>query len=98
MSETDRWLAGRASGVPEPLAGELDREEEADSVPASLLERGLASLSRARTGPPRDRDAAYRLLAADAYVTYACEAAAECEDEPGEILERILKRLAAEVS
>lgn len=97
MSATDRWLAERADAVPDALARELDRTGEADTVPAALVERALSALSQARGRPPDERAAAYRLLAADAYLTYACEAAAGSED-PGAVLERILERLAADAA
>lgn len=94
MSAADRWLEERISGIPETLASHLDRTEGGEGVVEPLLRRGLAALSgaRARTGP--NREGAFRLLAADAYLTYACEAAAE-SDEPGAALEEILSRVAS---
>jgi hypothetical protein len=41
---------------------------------------GLLHLEEAVTRPGRDREAAYRLLAADALITYGCEAASEAAD------------------
>jgi hypothetical protein len=60
----------------------------------ALLEGGLAELGRARAEPGRVRRSAFHLLAADALVTYACEAALEHAD-PEEALRRVLERVAA---
>ncbi len=92
MSAVDRWLAERAEGVPDVLARHLDVEEDGDDVADALVRRGLRALGEALARPGRDRGAAFRLLAADAYLTYACQAAAEGDDPEGalrEILTRI---------
>lgn len=73
----------RPSGGPE--AG-LSRE---------LGDRGVRALRDALERPGRDREAAFRLLAADAYLTWACEAAVERE-EPEAALRGLLDRVAAE--
>lgn len=56
------------------------------------MAEGMAALADALAAPGQDRAAAFRLLAADALLTYACEAAAE-ENRPGETLERLLRDL-----
>jgi hypothetical protein len=47
------------------------------------------ALEAARRHPGRVRDSAFHLLAADALLTYACEAGLE-SDDPGVALQRIL--------
>ncbi len=48
--------------------------------PARLIEWGLRALSRALEKPGRVRAAAFDLLVADAFLTYACEAMAASGD------------------
>jgi hypothetical protein len=62
------------------------------SVPESLLRAGLLHLEDAVGRPGRDREAAYHLLAADALVTYGCEAASEAVDVCG-VLREVLGRV-----
>jgi hypothetical protein len=57
------------------------------------MSRGEEALSRSLQRTGRDREAAFLLLAADAFFTYACEAMAEADD-PGRGLEDLLIRLA----
>ena len=56
-------------------------------MPESLLRAGLLHLEEALGRPGRDREAAYQLLAADALVTYGCEAASEAVDVRGALRE-----------
>ena len=61
-------------------------------MPTLLLKAGLAHRDEAEARPGRDREAAYQLLAADALITYACEAASESADVLkvlGDILHRV---------
>ena len=75
-----RWLAeGPLDG--EPLEG--------------LTRRGVAELERARSAPGRVRASAYHLLAADALLTYACEAALDAAD-PSAAMEAIIRKAAGE--
>lgn len=92
MSAADRWLTARLDPVPEALAVRLDGDEEGEELVETLLLRGLGALSDALGPPGPDREAAYRLLVADAYLTYACEAAVEADD-PEAALEEILGRV-----
>jgi len=94
MSEVDAWLEERISRVPAGLAERLDRGEEAETIPTALLARGLGAVDGMGALAPGDREGAYRLLVADAYLTWACEAAAEAPD-PGDVLEELLDRLGA---
>jgi len=76
----ERWLAdGPLEG--EPVEG--------------LTRRGIAELDRARSAPGRVRASAYHLLAADALLTYACEAALEAAD-PAAAMEAIIRAAARE--
>jgi len=92
MDRSD-WLRERRPPAPEALGA---------AVRGALLEAGAGSplealdrASRARLGVAlqrlgRVRESAFALLAADALVTYACEAALE-EDDPGAALESLLR-------
>lgn len=87
------WLRTRTPSVPEPFLSELLSEADRPwNGPEGLLEEGLTALDEALAAPGRDRAAAFRLLAGDAFLTYACEAAAE-KDQTGETLERLLRDL-----
>lgn len=63
------------------------------SVAEALAEAGAAALDEAMALPADDRASAFRLLAADALLTWACEAAAGAAD-PRDALERVLERVA----
>lgn len=84
------WLEPRLSGVPAPLAREIRACLEASVRPASspaeaLAVAALEALDGLVDGAP-DREAALRLLAADACLVTAFEAAAEGEGEdPAEL-------------
>ncbi len=87
------WLRGRDPAVPAVfLSLLLPGESRAFAGPESLEEPGAEAIAEALAAPGRNRAAAFRLLAGDALLTYACEAAAE-EERPGEALEILLKRL-----
>ena len=74
------WLAARTPRPPHELSSALSRvvgeamciESE---IPSALIERAKGLLAVVGT----DRDAAVDLLAADALITYAMEAAAEAD-------------------
>lgn len=66
---------------------------ELDDIPSSLLERALVSLDEALARPGRSRVGALHLLAADGFLTYACEAATEADDV-GATLRNLLERVA----
>lgn len=97
-SVVDRWLEVRLADVPgefrpwlEPGGGAAEEE-----VPAELARRGLVALAEAADRPGRNREAAFRLLAADAYITYACEATLG-NAEPERALQELVARIAAEI-
>lgn len=79
---TLRWLEPRIAGAPTELAADILRLVETTpgldlSDPVSALAAsGLAGLEQVAAGTG-ERSAALRLLAADAALTYAFEAAAE---------------------
>ena len=93
------WVATRTPPAPDELkvwfkipGDSSDLEGGVASVPESLLRAGLLHLEEAVGRPGRDREAAYQLLAADALVTYGCEAASESADVRGalrEVLDRV---------
>lgn len=84
MSALRRWLEGRAPAPPSELTHELDVPAIEVGVPpdiaAALTTAGLSRMDLARDRPGRVRASAFHLLAADALVTYACEAALEHDD------------------
>lgn len=95
MSDVRGWLARRSPAPPVPLARWLEGVGFSGDEPGkALLEGALGELGRARAAPGRVRASAFHLLAADALVTYTCEAALE-EEDPAEALGRILSRVAA---
>ncbi len=87
------WIATRTPPAPEELKAWLKIPDGgSDSMPESLLRGGLLHLEAAAGRPGRDREAAYQLLAADALVTYGCEAASEAPDVRS-LLREILGRV-----
>lgn len=71
----DRWLASRLEAVPPRLA-ESVRDLSVGDGPDGLAEAALAAFERVAAGGSR-RAGALELLAADALLTYAFEAAAD---------------------
>ncbi len=96
------WLAARTPPAPDELRAWWKIPDEGTgprggvgSVPGSLVRAGLQHLEAAVARPGRDREAAYQLLAADALITYGCEAASEASDVRGvlrEVLVRVSRR------
>lgn len=93
MSSMGAWLSGRRPEPPLDLARRLgDSALEEGSLPtASLAGAGRRELDAARRAPGRVRESALRLLAADALLTYACEAALE-EADPATSLEALVRK------
>jgi hypothetical protein len=97
------WLDGSAPAMPAPLRAAVDAALEraaegrpsGEGAPASvdvpdrLARAALDALARVIRSTP-DRSAALELLAADALLTYACEAAAEAGPDA---LDRLLDDL-----
>ena len=92
------WLAGRRPSAPDALACKLSQcvDEAPDALFAgeSLAEvagrLGVASLRTVVERPGVAYDAAMDLLVADAFVTYAFEAAAEEGDDMSGLVSRLL--------
>lgn len=87
------WLGKRLEGVPEELAEALrrlvaDRPDDPRGVGWTLGAAAVAALERVAAGAG-GRDAALDLLAADAALTYAFEAAAAEGAELGELAEAL---------
>ncbi len=95
MSTAGDWLDLRSPAPPPELAanlrGDLSGRADPDEVPDVLTDAALARLREARRRPGRVRASAFHLMAADALVTYACEAALEAADPEGKLVE-ILER------
>lgn len=95
MTAARGWLGQRTPSPPPPLGAWLDGVELPGAVvPEALLAGGLRELGLARAAPGRVRESAFHLLAADALITYACEASLDAED-PTVFLADILRRVAA---
>ena len=74
----ESWIASRRPPAAMPLerwtaGGSADPVAALTAMAESAMESALAS-------PGKDRESAYHLLAADALLTYACEAALESPD------------------
>lgn len=87
------WLEARKPRPPCDLGARLRADmtgfgEESD-LAERLLGTAAAALDAALRQPGRVRAAAFELLAADALVTYACEAALE-GDAPDDALDRLV--------
>jgi len=91
LTDLETWLSPRLGQVPESLCARIleavvgagkHATDDANGVTIPAALRSLADmlLEEARVGPPT-HDTAITLLAADALVTYACEAAAELGPE-----------------
>lgn len=93
------WLEvdGGAPRADDPVEGSgPERAPDGEAVPTAiaseLARRGLQALSDATARPGRNREAAFRLLAADAYLTYASEAILE-DPEPAPALRKLIRRI-----
>lgn len=98
MAPTPRsWLASRQPVPPEALIQRLTAvlgaraDEEVADLPEAMLSAGEALLSKLLCEGRTDRQTALDLLAADAFVTYAFEAAS---DDPSRITERAQRAMA----
>ena len=101
MHSPTAWLATRTPPAPDELKAWLKIPDNganfdggAASLPGCLVAGGLAHLDEAVARPGRRREAAYQLLAADALITYSCEAASEAADVRG-VLREVLVRVSA---
>ena len=95
MSELSDWIGSRAPSAPSGFAPWLSTDSGVDDdVPSALLLEAVHSLDEALARPGRNREGALHLLAADGFLTYACEAAAEADDV-GATLKSLLSRVAS---
>ena len=100
MTSLQSWLDAREPEAPETLKAriaELVAEHpEWAAMPRAeaLLIAGEVLMKEVLAAAPKDRDAALDLLAADACVTYAFEAAADEPSHFTERAERAMQRIA----
>ena len=94
MTTLRDWLVTRRPAVPHALDDWLSVDAGLPLGVEELTALGLDSLERSRVGGRLDRAAAFHLLAADAFLTYACEAATD-EADVAFRLDLILDRCAA---
>lgn len=89
------WLSQREPAPPLELQEWLALPDHELPLVDGLAEAGRVSLQEAERRLGRDREAAFYLLAADAFFTYACEAATETEDVEA-ALRGVLSRIGTE--
>jgi hypothetical protein len=94
VSTLQQWLEARKPAPPPDLAAAVTLEERPGDRAELLAAEGVARLHLARSRLGRERTSAFRLLEADALVTYACEAALQGDDPEG-ALRRILASTSA---
>lgn len=87
MSSQERWVASRRPTPPRSLTEWLTSDDPGAQSVRRLVDRGIDELDRARAAPGPVRESALHLLAADAWVTYACGAALESSDPDGDLLD-----------
>ena len=75
MTGLQAWLDTRRPAVPDGLRECLKVDRDLPLSVSALADLGIAALDRAAVSERLDRHAAFQLLAADAFLTYACEAA-----------------------
>jgi len=80
------WLREREPPLPEPFLVQLQDASGSPAVDGGLEDLAVRALEEALRNPGRERVGAFHLLAADAWITYACEAAAGRPDVPGRLL------------
>ena len=95
-STVREWLQERHPAAPDALLRHLEVDRSADdTAPADVLEALLSRADRAlrdACAGHGERRGAFRLLAADAYLTWACEAALE-DEAPSARLREIVARV-----
>lgn len=94
-ARAEEWLEPRLREAPPRLADAVRRcldRAEPDEPPAELsawlAHAAVQELGRVRAGRAGDRDEALRLLAADASLTFAFEAAAQRGEDLGRMAEQ----------
>lgn len=89
--ELDEWLGRLAGSGAAAASAPTHKESESRSL-ARCAEVALAS---ALARPGRHRPTAFALLAAGAFVGYACEAALRADEDPVTELWEVVRRMAA---
>jgi hypothetical protein len=84
------WLETRTPAVPLAFLPYLLEPGGEVHGKGDLTALGLLALSQALAEPGKDREGAFHLLTADAFLTYACETVAEGEEDIRDGLERVL--------
>ncbi len=87
------WLQTRTPAVPMAFLPYLLESGSGVTEGQDLTSMGLLALSQALAEPGKDRDGAFHLLSADAFLTYACEIVAEGTGDVVDGLEEILARV-----
>jgi hypothetical protein len=94
ITTMESWLRSRVPGIPSEFLPHLLDFGRAEAPTAEGLEAmGKEAITGALERPGRDREAAFALLAGDAFLTYACEASAEDDGDVGGALMGIINRL-----
>jgi hypothetical protein len=92
-SSVAEWIGSRVPPVPANFAPFLvPGDPKAPADPSALSREAREALADSLALDPSDREAAFRLLAADGFATWACEAALEVDD-PDAVLAEILDAL-----
>lgn len=84
MNDLSEWMGARRPTPPMSLEPWLG-EGGAAMTREALTRRAIEALAAAEGRPGRDRAAAFDLLAADALLTYACEAALDSDAPDAEL-------------
>lgn len=90
--ELEVWLSRLEPPIPGPFLPILLEERTGEVHDFDLAVRGGDRLEEALALPGRTREAAFHLLAADAFITYACESVAG-GPEPRTSLQELLELL-----
>ncbi|HSW30843.1 MAG TPA: hypothetical protein VLH75_15260 [Longimicrobiales bacterium] len=88
------FLSRRTQPAPEALAARLVAGASGVEAIWGLTDQAAGELASSRAMAGRVRESAWHLLAADALITYACEAALDGVDPP-RALEELLRKAAA---
>lgn len=100
MSALQHWLDARTPEAPPALRARIalvlreHPEWESVSHAEALLKASQALLREVLAAEPKDREAALALLAADACITYAFEAAAESPSTFGAVADHAMESIA----
>ena len=86
------WLRDREPRIPEPFLPLLLEEGAGSAGSEDLLAQGTEALRRVLERPGRNRESAFHLLTADAFLTYSCEAVVREGDVSGG-LEKVFEGL-----